>query len=440
MVFLLGGSTLDMGGGMIRCFPELIASSSFELWLSHLPPCVPPRCQRDAETGQARDAWLPIGPQVLQSALGVQALESFLKSKATSMPGPDLEVAAPCPASCAWITLITRASYLPGVVMLVHTLDKHSSRHPIIVQYTSKLEADCVTCLKNLNTLYPLMHVQLVEPVPLAEGHNPIAARFDDTLTKLRAFEPLDSPAQGQPEPPLERQPDQICFLDSDIMIFRNMDDIFRIPRPSKDWIAAHHACICNIDNDPWAPPEWNPDTCPNTPLEHPSALSSPVPSESSKGAKPTDQLLNSGVFVCTPSKELWDRIDHFRVTDPRVKDFAFPDQNFLDEFFKDRWVPIGWQYNAFKTSRYWHTKSWRDEEVRALHYIVDKPWESKVKDDGSAGYLGRDGVTHSWWWREADNWKQWALKKGDAAQEVLGVMEKYMLKNDGLGETRYQK
>jgi inositol 3-alpha-galactosyltransferase len=356
------------------------------------------------------------------------------------MPGPDPNAVPLEPSSCAWITLITKASYLPGAVLLVHTLDKHHSKHPIIVQYAKSLESDCIQCLKNLNALYPLMHVQLVEGVPLAEGHNPIAKRFDDTLTKLRAFDPMDSPAQSRPEPPLERQPEQVCFLDSDIMIFRNMDDIFTIPRPGPDWIAAHHACICNIDNDPWAPKDWNKDTCPNTPLEHPSALQSPVPSISSEGAKPTDQLLNSGVFVCTPSKELWDRMDHFRVHDPRVKDFAFPDQNFLDEFFKDHWVSIGWQYNAFKTSRYWHAKSWRDDEVRALHYIVDKPWERRVNEDGTAGYLGLDGVTHCWWWQEYDEWKQWAERRGDEAAEVLACMQKYMLVDSKLGETRYQK
>lgn len=326
--------------------------------------------------------------------------------------------------------------------MLVHTLAQHSSRYPIIVQYTNSLEQDCVECLKNLNALYPLMHVQLVQPVPLAEGHNPIASRFDDTLTKLRAFEPLDSPAQSFPEPPLKQQPEQVCFLDSDIMIFRNMDDIFSIPRPGPDWILAHHTCICNIDNDPWAPPEWNKETCPNTPLEHPSALnSSVVPSESAKGAKPTDQLLNSGVFVCTPSHDLWARIERFRTTDPRVKDFAFPDQNFLDEFFRDHWIPIGWQYNAFKTSRYWHAKSWRDEEIRALHFIVDKPWERRLSENGTAGYKGRDGVTHGWWWREWDEWTAAMEKeKRKEAREVLGCVEKYICVDSKLGETRFKQ
>lgn len=77
---------------------------------------------------------------------------------------------------------------------------------------------------------------------------------------------------------------------------------------------------------------------------------------------------------MCTPSHELWKRIDEFRVSDPRVKNFTFPDQNFLDAFFEGKWVPFGWQYNAFKTHRYWHPEAWRDGEVRALHYIVDKP------------------------------------------------------------------
>ena len=52
----------------------------------------------------------------------------------------------------------------------------------------------------------------------------------------------------------------------------------------------------------------------------------------------------------------------------------------------------MGWQYNALKTMRYWHENLWRDGEVRALHYIVDKPWERRIASDGVAGHLGRDG------------------------------------------------
>lgn len=47
----------------------------------------------------------------------------------------------------------------------------------------------------------------------------------------------------------------------------------------------------------------------------------------------------------------------------------------------------------------------WRDEEVRGLHYIVDKPWQMRVTKEGVAGYKGNDGVTHGWWWNAYDEW-----------------------------------
>ncbi len=158
------------------------------------------------------------------------------------MPAPAPDAPPVDPGSRAWITLITRSSYLPGVVLLVHTLHKHKTKHAIIVQYTSSLEKDCVQCLRNLLDVYPLLRLQHVEPLALPEGMSPIAKRFDDTLTKLRAFAPLDSHGDAT-EPALGQIPKEICFLDADIMVFRNLDDVFDIPRPDSDWIAAHHAC-----------------------------------------------------------------------------------------------------------------------------------------------------------------------------------------------------
>ena len=318
------------------------------------------------------------------------------------MAGPDPEAPPADPFSRVWITLVTRASYVPGAVLLIHTMYKHRSVHPFVVQYTHTLSEDCISLFRSLRAVYPLLRLQLIEPIPLPAGLVPVAPRFDDTLTKLRAFAPMDPAATG-----LLQVPSQACFLDADMIVMRNMDDIFTIPLPGADWIGAHHACVCNIDYDPWAPPEWNARNCPGAPLVHPSALDSPVPNAGGPGAKPTYDLINSGTFVFRPSRELWARVDAFRRTDPRVAGFTFPDQNFLVEFFRERWVPIGWQYNASKTGRYWHAAAWRDDEVRCLHYIVDKPWDRRIGPDGVAGYLGRDGVTHSWWWREWEEWKQ---------------------------------
>jgi lipopolysaccharide biosynthesis glycosyltransferase len=251
-------------------------------------------------------------------------------------------------------------------------------------------------------------------------------------------------PGLPPPTPQLAQTPETICFLDADIMIFRNMDDIFDVPLPSSDWIAAHHACICNVDRDPWAPKDWTPENCPTTSVSHPEALLANIPNTIAQGARPTYLMLNSGVFVCKPSQELWQRINDFLHTDERVKTFVFPDQNFLDAFFENRWVPIGWQYNAFKTHRYWHSAAWRDDEVWALHYIVDKPWEHPLTYDGDGkpvgGHRGRDGETHSWWWKAYDEWRQAMLETGDAGKQVLDTVTKHLYVDSKLGETRFKK
>jgi len=114
-----------------------------------------------------------------------------------------------------------------------------------------------------------------------------------------------------------------------------------------------------------------------------------------------------------------------------KIRSWMFPDQDLLSDLFFDKWIKLPWYYNALKTMRYWHGKFFRDEDVRNLHYIVDKPWQRRPQrndegmrketgcvfrvepgefgevNDESGGYtLGlpaheADAVTHGWWWEE---------------------------------------
>lgn len=82
----------------------------------------------------------------------------------------------------------------------------------------------------------------------------------------------------------------------------------------------------------------------------------------------------------------------------------------------------------------------WRDEEVRAVHFIVDKPWEKRVVWDGGepvAGYKGRDGVTHLWWWKEFDKWVEGMRGRGDGAKAVAEFVLGYVEVDSKLGEAR---
>ena len=317
------------------------------------------------------------------------------------------------PDRYAYCTLITRASYLAGVIMLASSLHAQGSAYPLIVLHTPSLPSSALHALE-LEAPKTNMILHAVDPLqPRANVNvNLIAARFADTWTKLRVFQLHERFPQLK----------TVCYLDADMMIFRPLDPIFTAhPLPHSDWIAANHACVCNLDGDPWAPADWTADNCAYTPLAHPEALTKPTPVK--PDSRPTYHLLNSGMFLFSPSAELWAAMLDFFNTTPLLGEFKFPDQDFLAEFFRNKWASLGWQYNALKTMRYWHPNIWRDDEVVVLHYIVDKPWALRNKPDGTAGYLGRDGVTHSWWWDSFDAW----AREREANEVLMKEVSKYV-------------
>ena len=306
----------------------------------------------------------------------------------------------------AWVTLLTRPSYTAGVLILAHTLQKHKSKYPLIVLITESLPQSSVRALELEASHNAFLEVETVEPLlpPAKHKITYIADRFEDTWIKLRVFA-----LTGY---------ETIVFLDADMAVLQNMDDAFSTVLPSDDWIAANHACVCNLDKDRFAAEDWTPENCAYTVLQHPSSMTDPtkVPHSSKLDGKPTHRLLNSGMFLFHPSEtQRKSMLDYFNTT-PKLVSFKFPDQDFLADYFADKWLSIGWQYNALKTMRYWHENIWRDEEVRALHYIVDKPWQKRIASDGIAGHLGRDRVTHTWWWKL---WDEWRSQRGGELVEI---------------------
>ncbi|KAL8713734.1 MAG: hypothetical protein Q9220_002260 [cf. Caloplaca sp. 1 TL-2023] len=309
---------------------------------------------------------------------------------------------------CAWVTLLTRSSYLPGVITLVHSLAKCKSVHPLIVLVTPSLPESSLLALELESKHNKFLVIHPVELLLLPQGKKSasVASRFEDTWTKLRAFELTSY--------------DVCCFLDADLTVYKNMDEVFDIKLPGPDWIAANHACVCNLDRDSWAPAEWKKENCGYTPLQHPSSLTTGTPVPPSAAPPHTYTLLNSGFFLYRPSPELWQSmLEHFR-TSPDLSSYQFPDQDFLIHYFRGRWLSLSWKYNALKTMENWHRNIWRDDEVTGLHYIVDKPWEKRVASDGVGGHLGRDGKTHGWWWDVYGDW----MKQRSDDEKLVEILE----------------
>lgn len=303
---------------------------------------------------------------------------------------------------CAYATLITRASYLPGVVLLAHSLRKHENRLPLVVLYTPTLPEDCLHVLQ-LEAQSTNLVLHPIEPLLPPKENAPktlIAERFADTWTKLRVFGLTDY--------------SRVCYLDADMLVLQPGLDAFVTDTllPGLDWIAANHVCACNKDSDPWADASWTTENCAYTQSPYPlPPIQPPV-----DGPRP-HQLLNGGMFLFAPTEALWAGVQHALCTDARVASYMFPDQDFLADFFAGKWLAVSYRFNALKTMRYWHPDMWRDDHVIVLHYIVDKPWAKRIGADGIAGYLGRDGITHQWWW---DAFAQWEAEREGTAGLAL--------------------
>jgi hypothetical protein len=122
----------------------------------------------------------------------------------------------------------------------------------------------------------------------------------------------------------------------------------------------------------------------------------------------------------------------NFFNTCDHLGDFKFPDQDFMAEFFEDRWLSMPWRFNAIKTHRYWHPNIWRDDSVVCLHYIVDKPWAVRIGVDGTAGYKGKDGETHQWWWDGYEGWR--TERKAENEDHLLSILAKHVARPLGDG------
>lgn len=187
------------------------------------------------------------------------------------------------------------------------------------------------------------------------------------------------------------------------MLVVRNMDELMTMDL-EPGTIAAAHACTCNPRKLAHYPRDWCahalsenvaqlrpltfscrvPENCGHTQAK----LTEPLPKK--RFSRPTHSALNSGTVVLRPSADDFAKIYHTLNFDPLVKTFKFPDQDLLAYVFEGKYEPISYRYNALKTLKSCHPEMWRDEDVKNVHYILDKPWASRTVSHASAD-------THQW-------------------------------------------
>ncbi|KAF7339366.1 hypothetical protein MSAN_02150500 [Mycena sanguinolenta] len=281
----------------------------------------------------------------------------------------------------AYVTLLTKVSYLAGTLVLWYGLQESQSAYPLVVMVTPELEQDARNVLEKFGIR--MIEVQSLLPEDGVHKLSESDKRFHDTWTKLRQAISVADGVFWLIEF------DRVVLLDSDMVVKKNIDDLMTMELP-KGGIAAVHVCACNPRKFAHYPPDWIPENCAHTAVSGPTE---PPPAPVDQ-PRPYGQL-NSGTVVLEPSLERAQKLAHFLATDQRVPTWSFPDQDLLTAFFHGKWSSLPWYYNALKTLRNIHPQLWDDDVARCVHYILpEKPWHVKLEDSTYK-------VVDSWWWAQ---------------------------------------
>lgn len=204
-------------------------------------------------------------------------------------------------------------------------------------------------------------------------------------------------------------------LVDSDMLCLGNMDELMTLDLP-KGWVAAAHACTCNPRRLAHYPPDWTPANCAH------SHAKLTIPLSPQEFTKPTHHLLNSGLVVLQPDPATFHAIVAMVQKDPVVQAFKFPDQDLLAYFFKGRYLPLSYRYNALKTLKDCHPNMWRDGDVKNVHYILaDKPWVKRPEEGDDFREM------HQWWWDAydalAEEWRAGGKEGWDVVDGAVQAM-----------------
>lgn len=277
---------------------------------------------------------------------------------------------------CVWTTLITNTKYLTGLLALDYTLKKTGSKYPLVALYTDTLSEEGHKALDARRI--PKLKIKYLLPVKNKDYSND--PRFYDCWSKLQPFSLY--------------QFEKVVQLDSDMVVLKNMDELFDIELNDTDKVfAASHACVCNPYKYDHYPKDWVKKNCAFTDYhtkldDHENFIYGPDPSKNPLG------ICNGGLQVVKPSKVLYGKIKNALSNDNLDYDFA--DQSLLSDVFKSNWIGISYIYNYLKTLRFIH-EDLEFEKVKNIHYILTpKPWDiSPIDRDG---YKDETNTFQYWW------------------------------------------
>jgi hypothetical protein len=306
-----------------------------------------------------------------------------------------------------WTTLITNTAYLSGLLTLDHSLKLVKSEYRLVALYTDTFPVEGHAALDARGI--PKLPIEYL--LPTKSKDYSADPRFYDCWSKLQPFSLT--------------QFDKIVQLDSDMVVLKNMDELFDLDlenvgdgKQGGKVFGASHACVCNPMEFEHYPKDWIPANCTFTEYHETSVTVSKEGEDESVvalGPQPGDtklKICNGGLQLVAPNKEYHQAILN-KLEDDSAASYEFADQSLLSDVFDSKWVGLSYIYNFLKTMVSVHPQL-KIERVKNVHYILTpKPWnvvpvdeadnskyEYRVENRPTDGKLFTDDTdTFKYWW-----------------------------------------
>ena len=232
----------------------------------------------------------------------------------------------------SYVSLLTDDTYTYGVILLAETLKQVNSQYPLHILVTKNVSESCLEILNELDNV----SYEFVENITISQNiiehnkalDNRLATIWTDTWTKLRIFDLTKF--------------DKIIFLDSDIMVFKNLDHLFEKPH----FTAAVDGEYFNLWSD--------------------------------------DIHFNAGCLVIEPNHEYFEFLVNFINNEENLKDSYFDNKIIADQeilnFLNQDWgkkeeLHLNKYYNIFGP----YTQDEQIDDLKEngyfIHFIGRKPW-----------------------------------------------------------------
>ncbi|KAL7169285.1 hypothetical protein ACSBR2_034350 [Camellia fascicularis] len=173
-----------------------------------------------------------------------------------------------------------------------------------------------------------------------------------------------------------------MIYLDADILVVDNIDHLFDLPD-----------CYFYVVLDSFCENTWS--HSPQYSIGYCQLCSNKVRWSTEMGS-PSPLYFNSGFFVFEPSCETYQNmLKTLQITPPGI----FPDQDFLNIFFKHMFKPFPVVYNLVLPILWYHPEIVELKKIKVVHYctVGSKPW----KYTGKEANMDREDVkmlVAKWW------------------------------------------